>query len=110
MMLRRSCFTASPHHLPTIDTPGRAGKHAGAPLVPATPILLSIARRVFASAVIVVLPHVAGAQPNVPSIIGTRLAAPLTIDGSIDEPIYEATPPHSRFVQQEPHDGAPATE
>ncbi|HUR32274.1 MAG TPA: DUF5916 domain-containing protein [Vicinamibacterales bacterium] len=39
-----------------------------------------------------------------------RIDVPLTIDGRLDEAIYSTVPPVSGFVQQEPHEGQPATE
>lgn len=39
-----------------------------------------------------------------------RLDAPLVLDGRIDEPIYEHTPPIQGFIQQVPVEGAPASE
>ncbi|MEZ5292384.1 MAG: DUF5916 domain-containing protein [Vicinamibacterales bacterium] len=68
----------------------------------------------------------AGAQspplpPPVPSLVerraaddvtvrAVRLDAPLTLDGRLDEPIYTAVAPLTDFIQQEPNEGAPATE
>ena len=40
----------------------------------------------------------------------TRLSAPLVLDGRLDEEFYAAIPSVSDFVQQEPVEGAPATE
>ena len=39
-----------------------------------------------------------------------RLNEPLVLDGRLDDPIYSATLPIDEFVQQEPREGAPATE
>jgi hypothetical protein len=39
-----------------------------------------------------------------------RIEGPLTIDGRLDEAIYASVPAIADFVQQEPHEGAPATE
>jgi hypothetical protein len=39
-----------------------------------------------------------------------RLAAPLHIDGHLDEPIYSTVEPISDFIQMEPAGGQPATE
>src|SRR5258706_6689329 len=39
-----------------------------------------------------------------------RLAEPLRIDGRLDEAVYASVPPIGDFVQQEPAEGAPATE
>ena len=38
------------------------------------------------------------------------LAAPLRIDGRLDEPLYETVPPISDFIQVEPQPGEPATD
>ena len=40
----------------------------------------------------------------------TRLTEPLTIDGLLDERVYEAVRPASGFIQVEPLEGTPATE
>jgi hypothetical protein len=40
----------------------------------------------------------------------TRLTTPLVLDGRLDEQIYETVPPIGDFVQQEPHEGEPATD
>ena len=39
-----------------------------------------------------------------------RLDQPLTLDGNLDEPVYENVFPVNGFIQQEPNEGAPATE
>jgi Domain of unknown function (DUF5916) len=39
-----------------------------------------------------------------------RLAEPLTIDGRLDEDVYQRVPPLGPFVQQEPDEGAAPTE
>jgi hypothetical protein len=39
-----------------------------------------------------------------------RITEPLTVDGRLDETPYETIAPINGFVQQEPDDGAPATE
>jgi hypothetical protein len=44
------------------------------------------------------------------TIRAVRLTAPLKIDGSLDEEIYRATAAISDFIQQEPQEGAAATE
>jgi hypothetical protein len=44
------------------------------------------------------------------TVRAVRLAAPLRIDGALDEAIYATTPPISDFVQFEPQAGTPATE
>ncbi len=45
-----------------------------------------------------------------PAVQATRLTGPLHLDGRLDEPIYAGTPPFDAFVQQEPDEGAAATE
>lgn len=40
----------------------------------------------------------------------TRISEPIVIDGRLDEAIYETVPPFGDFIQQEPHEGEPATE
>ena len=44
------------------------------------------------------------------TVRAVRLTEPLRIDGRLDEAIYKTVPPISDFVQQEPTEGAPATE
>ena len=44
------------------------------------------------------------------TVRAVRLASPLRIDGKLDEPIYETVPSMSDFIQQDPVEGAPATE
>ena len=39
-----------------------------------------------------------------------RLVRPLTIDGRLDEEIYAVVPGADGFIQQEPHEGQPATD
>lgn len=45
-----------------------------------------------------------------PSVRAVRAASPITIDGRIDEPAWEAADPMTRFIQSEPNIGYPATE
>jgi Domain of unknown function (DUF5916)/Carbohydrate family 9 binding domain-like len=40
----------------------------------------------------------------------TRIAEPIVLDGKLDESVYSRVPAVSDFVQQEPHEGEPATE
>ena len=40
----------------------------------------------------------------------TRLAAPLTLDGALDEAVYGEVEPITHFIQMEPRQGEPATE
>ena len=44
------------------------------------------------------------------TIRAVRVEAPLRIDGVLDDPLYDAVPPISDFIQVEPREGAPATE
>ena len=44
------------------------------------------------------------------TVRAVRLPEPLRIDGRLDEAIYKTVPPISDFIQQEPAEGAPATE
>ena len=39
-----------------------------------------------------------------------RLAEPLTVDGVLDDPVYDQVPAAEGFVQQEPNEGAPVSE
>ena len=45
-----------------------------------------------------------------PTVRAFRLDAPLHLDGRLDEPFYTAIAPYTEFVQQEPHEGQPASE
>jgi hypothetical protein len=51
-----------------------------------------------------------GAADNRPVIRAIYLPNGLTVDGKLDEPIYAEAPPITTWIQQEPHEGAPATE
>src|SRR5881394_481927 len=44
------------------------------------------------------------------TIRAVRIPEPLKIDGRLDERYYAEVPAITDFVQQEPHEGAPATE
>jgi hypothetical protein len=44
------------------------------------------------------------------TVRASRVTAPMRIDGRLDEEIYAALAPISDFIQQEPHEGEPATE
>ena len=59
--------------------------------------------------------------PNPPEVVSrdaegrvtvraVRLAEALVVDGLLRDPIYSQVPAISDFVQQEPHEGEPATE
>lgn len=49
------------------------------------------------------------ANDNV-TVRAVRVAAPLRIDGRLDEDVYAAVESITGFIQQEPHEGQPATE
>ena len=44
------------------------------------------------------------------TVRAVRLAEPLTVDGRLDERVYQTTPAISDFIQQVPAEGAPASE
>ena len=44
------------------------------------------------------------------TVRATRITEPLTIDGALDEGVYLRIKPIDGFLQQEPHEGQPATE
>jgi len=44
------------------------------------------------------------------TIRAVRLTAPLRVDGTLDEDVYTSVPSMSDFIQQDPQEGAPATE
>ncbi|HUR33372.1 MAG TPA: DUF5916 domain-containing protein [Vicinamibacterales bacterium] len=44
------------------------------------------------------------------TIRAVRVPAPLAFDGVLDEPFYRDVKPFGDFIQQEPHEGEPATE
>ena len=40
----------------------------------------------------------------------TRISEPIVVDGKLDDEVYARVIPMSDFIQQEPNEGAPATE
>jgi hypothetical protein len=44
------------------------------------------------------------------TVNATRIAEPIRLDGRLDERVYTEIAPIDRWIQQEPHEGAPATE
>src|SRR5215216_3299122 len=44
------------------------------------------------------------------TIRAVRVPSPIRLDGVLDEALYTSVPPISDFIQQEPEQGAPATE
>src|SRR5690242_16036894 len=67
---------------------------------------------VFVSCTLLLSGNVASAQsvPDRTTVRATRLAIPLRVDGKLDEAVYASVPPTTDFIQQEPHEGAAATE
>ena len=53
---------------------------------------------------------VARSAPDNVTVRAVRLDAPLDIDGRLDESVYTTVPSITDFIQQEPHEGQPATE
>src|SRR3989442_966012 len=49
-------------------------------------------------------------NPSGVTIRAVRIVTPMQIDGRLDEKIYTTTSPTGGFLQQEPKEGAPATE
>ena len=48
--------------------------------------------------------------PDKVTVRAVRVDTPLTIDGRLDEEVYATVEAISGFIQQEPHEGEPATE
>jgi hypothetical protein len=73
--------------------------------------LLGVSRAVAASPQSAVGPAMVDrtAEDNV-TVRTLRLEKPLRIDGRLDEEVYASLEAISDFIQQEPHEGAPATE
>jgi hypothetical protein len=44
------------------------------------------------------------------TVTAVETTAPITIDGALDEPVWQQAPPADGFVQAEPHEGEPASE
>ena len=44
------------------------------------------------------------------TVRAVRLKEPLVVDGRLDDAVYTAVPPIADFIQQEPHEGEPATQ
>ena len=44
------------------------------------------------------------------TVRATRLKEPIVLDGRLDDDVYRSVPPLTGFIQQEPHEGEPATE
>jgi hypothetical protein len=44
------------------------------------------------------------------TVRATRITDPITLDGALDEGVYLRVAPIDGFLQQEPHEGQPATQ
>ena len=44
------------------------------------------------------------------TVRAVRVTEPIKIDGKLDDAVYAAIPPITTFIQQDPHEGEPATE
>ncbi len=44
------------------------------------------------------------------TVRATRVARPITLDGALDDPVYQEVEAIGGFLQQEPHEGQPATQ
>ena len=72
--------------------------------------ILLLAVRVFAQAP-PVAPEVITRDAGGHAILRTtRIATPIQLDGRLDEAIYSTVKPAAGFIQQEPHEGSPATD
>ena len=76
-------------------TPSGAGRPIAAPEVLALPVPPATILRTPAGAV---------------TVRAVRISEPVRIDGHLDERAYEEVPALGNFIQQEPREGAPATE
>ncbi|HEX9939453.1 MAG TPA: DUF5916 domain-containing protein [Longimicrobium sp.] len=51
--------------------------------------------------------HPTGATPRITAVERT---APITVDGRLDEAVWQSAPVATDFIQQDPHEGRPATQ
>lgn len=109
-------FPEGPGQFSTVTSPRPGGPATGPdssrPAAGTTPAGLAIAS----------LSPIDGPPPPVPPAVASRdgqgrvtlrairLDAPLLLDGQLDEAVYREVPPVGDFVQQEPDEGAPATD
>ena len=63
-----------------------------------------------AAAIALVLWPLAASADDRRVVTAVRAPAPIVLDGSLDEEVWQATAPAADFVQAEPHEGAAATE
>src|SRR3954447_5543670 len=75
------------------------------------PPLLACLMLARASAAVAQPPGVAGdrAVPAERRLVAARATGPIVLDGSLDEPAWSDAPTAKGFVQNEPHEGQPAT-
>ncbi len=57
-----------------------------------------------------VAPHVIVRTNGTLTVRATRIREPIVLDGRLDDSVYAEVQPVSDFIQQEPNEGAPATE
>ena len=99
-------------HEPTARIPGTATTRVPAPAgasVPSRPAAGTVPSRPGSAAGLGVASG-AGVLTGRPAVRPERTAAAPRIDGALDDPLWERAVRITRFVQQRPLDGAPATE
>jgi len=71
----------------------------------------ALARRVIAACVLVLVPRFMSAQQSAarPHAIAMRAASPIIVDGRLDDAAWSGATPITRFTQQRPNEGAPAS-
>src|SRR5690606_38062663 len=87
--------TPAPGATDALDPPDRAAPRAapaGAPPAPVPPAVIT------------------RDEAGNATVRAIRLAAPLDLDGRLDEPVYREVAPLDGFIQSLPDEGAPATE
>ena len=55
-------------------------------------------------------PSVTRSEDGRVTVRAVRVREPLVLDGRLDEAIYTSAPPIADFIQQDPHEGEPATQ
>ncbi len=110
--------------IPLVALVGTAGvAHAQSDPVPGTPDQLETTDSISTTGAGFALTGVVDrpAPPSPPAVIArdalgratvraVRLASGLRLDGVLDEPVFEVVPAIDDFIQQEPNEGAPASE
>jgi len=107
---RRLAWTAA-FMIAASDAPAEEQIGAAAPGAPPAPIALALPPE-YDGPPAPLSPDVINrsADSTRATIRAVRLTTPLRIDGSLDEETYRTVAPISDFIQQEPQEGAPATE